>query len=56
MFSLTSACDYRGKMNVTSSGKCNCKDLVDGELCSKCLQGHWNLRQDNPEGCESKYF
>ena len=52
-FNFSSACDYRGVMNETD-GNCTCKDLVQGGRCDHCLQGHWNLKQDNPKGCQSK--
>ena len=53
---IHTACDYRGKLNQTSDGKCLCKDLVVSETCSKCSEGYWNLTQANPQGCQRKLW
>ncbi|VDP08781.1 unnamed protein product [Soboliphyme baturini] len=34
------------------SGRCSCKAHVIGENCGQCENGYWNLKQDNPEGCQ----
>uniref|UniRef100_A0A671XUL7 Laminin, beta 4 n=1 Tax=Sparus aurata TaxID=8175 RepID=A0A671XUL7_SPAAU len=35
------------------SGRCVCKENVDGQRCDRCKQGFFNLRQDNPAGCQA---
>ena len=50
------ACDYRGKVNETDDGQCICKRFATGQYCNKCIDGMWNLRLENSEGCESKYM
>ena len=55
MFYIYAACDYRGQLNQTVGGQCICKELVTGDTCSKCIEGHWNLTQINPKGCQSKF-
>lgn len=49
-------CDNRddGKGGLVS-GQCHCKEYADGPKCNVCKPGYWNLREDNPEGCESKW-
>ncbi|XP_033106488.1 laminin subunit beta-1-like [Anneissia japonica] len=39
-------------MNL-EAGRCLCKRYVTGQRCDTCMNGHWNLRRDNPEGCEA---
>ncbi|XP_039664896.1 laminin subunit beta-4 [Perca fluviatilis] len=34
------------------SGHCVCKENVEGQLCDRCKHGFFNLRQDNPAGCQ----
>ncbi|XP_053566671.1 laminin subunit alpha-2 isoform X2 [Bombina bombina] len=34
---------------------CVCKDNVEGENCDRCKSGFFNLRQDNPQGCDECY-
>ena len=53
-FCIYAGCDYRGKINETR-GKCICKDLVQGESCNVCVENHWNLKRDNPKGCQRKF-
>lgn len=36
------------------SGRCVCKENVDGQRCDRCKQGFFNLRQDNPAGCQGR--
>ena len=36
------------------AGRCICKRFVSGRRCDTCQVGYWNLRADNPEGCERK--
>ncbi len=40
--------------NDLVAGRCICKRFVDGVRCDTCTDGYWNLRDDNPEGCEGK--
>nr|XP_046250599.1 laminin subunit beta-4 [Scatophagus argus] len=35
------------------SGRCVCKENVDGERCDRCKRGFFNLRQDDPAGCQA---
>ncbi|XP_035677863.1 laminin subunit beta-1-like isoform X6 [Branchiostoma floridae] len=39
--------------NNLVAGRCICKRNVDGERCDRCRGGYWNMRADNPEGCEA---
>ncbi|XP_040894125.1 laminin subunit beta-4 [Toxotes jaculatrix] len=34
------------------SGRCLCKENVEGRRCDRCKHGFFNLRQDNPAGCQ----
>ncbi|XP_071318517.1 laminin subunit beta-4 isoform X2 [Trachinotus anak] len=34
------------------SGRCVCKENVEGQRCDRCKHGFFNLRQDNPAGCQ----
>ena len=45
-------CDYRGYINSTADGLCNCKNNVLGKTCNNCQKGFWNLTQDNDDGCQ----
>ncbi|KAK7490606.1 hypothetical protein BaRGS_00018209 [Batillaria attramentaria] len=36
----------------TVAGRCICKRFVTGDRCDTCINNYWNLRQDNPDGCE----
>ena len=45
-------CDYRGYINETADGLCNCKNNVLGKTCNNCQKGFWNLTQDNDDGCQ----
>lgn len=58
-------CDTFGSMNQgicesvtdeilgTVAGRCICKKYVTGDRCDTCINNYWNLRQDNPDGCEA---
>ncbi|XP_070829105.1 LOW QUALITY PROTEIN: laminin subunit beta-4 [Chaetodon trifascialis] len=35
------------------SGRCVCKDNVDGQRCDRCKGGFFGLRQDDPSGCQA---
>jgi methyl-accepting chemotaxis protein len=35
------------------AGRCVCKRFVEGRRCDTCIDGYWNMRADNPDGCES---
>ncbi|XP_023255175.1 laminin subunit beta-4-like [Seriola lalandi dorsalis] len=34
------------------SGRCVCKENVEGQRCDRCKHGFFNLRQDDPAGCQ----
>ncbi|XP_049929321.1 laminin subunit beta-4 [Epinephelus moara] len=34
------------------SGQCICKENVEGQRCDRCKHGFFNLRQDDPAGCQ----
>ena len=38
------------------AGRCMCKRLVVGRRCDTCMDGYWNMRADNPDGCEGQMF
>lgn len=58
--SCVSACDcdpagsQGGGLCDALSGRCVCKENVDGQRCDRCKQGFFNLRQDNPAGCQGR--
>lgn len=35
------------------AGTCDCKRYVNGRRCDTCQNGYWNLKSDNPHGCEA---
>ncbi|XP_028407647.1 laminin subunit alpha-like [Dendronephthya gigantea] len=35
-----------------TTGLCECKSNVTGRTCGECKNGYWNLRKDNPYGCQ----
>ncbi|CAH1782676.1 unnamed protein product [Owenia fusiformis] len=35
------------------AGRCICKRYVTGIRCDTCLDGYWNLLEENPDGCEA---
>uniref|UniRef100_A0A3Q2TNH0 Laminin subunit beta-4-like n=1 Tax=Fundulus heteroclitus TaxID=8078 RepID=A0A3Q2TNH0_FUNHE len=49
-------CDPAGSLGGglcdASSGRCLCKENVEGQRCDRCKHGFFNLRADNPTGCE----
>ena len=36
------------------AGRCICKTYVTGRRCDQCQEGYWNLKEDDPDGCEGK--
>ena len=36
------------------AGRCICKRLVMGRRCDTCMDGYWNMKADNPDGCEGR--
>lgn len=34
------------------TGQCVCKENVEGQRCNRCKHGFFNLRQDDPDGCQ----
>ncbi|XP_029687706.1 laminin subunit beta-4 isoform X3 [Takifugu rubripes] len=34
------------------TGQCVCKDTVEGQRCDRCKYGFFNLRPDDPSGCQ----
>lgn len=55
-----SACDCApagsqgGGLCDSLSGRCVCKENVDGQRCDRCKHGFFNLRQDDPAGCQGE--
>ncbi|XP_019113332.2 laminin subunit beta-4 [Larimichthys crocea] len=49
-------CDLAGSQGSglcdALSGRCVCKENVDGQRCDRCKHGFFNLRQDDPAGCQ----
>nr|XP_032803561.1 usherin [Petromyzon marinus] len=50
-------CDPAGTANGTAgcdarTGRCHCKALASGSLCSLCRPGSYNLSETNAAGCE----
>lgn len=56
----TSACDCDttgsrdGGMCDAFSGQCICKQNVEGQRCDRCKYGFFNLRPDDPDGCQGE--
>ncbi|KAJ8270754.1 hypothetical protein GJAV_G00118850 [Gymnothorax javanicus] len=49
-------CDIHGSQNEDPCVlPCVCKENVDGGNCDRCKTGFYNLRRDNPLGCEKCY-
>lgn len=49
-------CDSRtDPANGLISGRCHCKENVDGRRCDTCKNGFWNLNETNPLGCVRTY-
>ncbi|KAM4733907.1 laminin subunit beta-4 isoform 2-T2 [Anableps anableps] len=44
---------HSGGLCDASSGLCFCKENVEGQRCDRCKHGFFNLRPDNPTGCEA---
>lgn len=38
---------------MTIAGRCRCKAFVEGPRCDRCVENYWNLRRENPLGCEA---
>ncbi|MEQ2196717.1 hypothetical protein XENOCAPTIV_010167, partial [Xenoophorus captivus] len=59
---LVSACDCNPAGSLSnglcdaSSGRCFCKENVAGQRCDRCKSGFFNLRLENPAGCEDPDF
>lgn len=55
-----SACDCDptgsrdGGMCDAFSGQCICKQNVEGQRCDRCKYGFFNLRPDDPDGCQGE--
>ncbi|XP_014860210.1 PREDICTED: laminin subunit beta-4-like [Poecilia mexicana] len=43
---------HSGGLCDASSGRCFCKENVEGQRCDRCKHGFFDLRSDNPAGCE----
>lgn len=60
--SCVSACDCDptgsrdGVMCDPLTGQCICKENVDGQRCDRCKYGFFNLRAENPDGCQGKKY
>lgn len=37
------------------AGRCICKRYVEGSRCDVCVDHFWNLKLENPDGCEGIY-
>lgn len=49
-------CDSKqDPINELEAGKCHCKQYVTGRRCDVCLDGYFDLREDNPVGCRGMY-
>uniref|UniRef100_H2YEQ8 Usherin n=1 Tax=Ciona savignyi TaxID=51511 RepID=H2YEQ8_CIOSA len=51
-------CHRGGVVNETMDcakvdGQCECKPRVKARRCNTCVDGYFNLRRENPHGCES---
>ncbi|XP_012576653.1 PREDICTED: laminin subunit gamma-3 [Condylura cristata] len=48
-------CDPAGSLGTCDprSGRCPCKENVEGSLCDRCRPGTFNLQPLNPAGCSS---
>lgn len=45
-------CDRQGSANFAACDDvCICKPNVEGEHCNRCKPGHFNLDENNPDGC-----
>lgn len=40
--------------SVPAGELCQCKDRVQGRICSDCKPLFWNLQEYNPSGCEGE--
>jgi hypothetical protein len=46
-------CENRNDEDLgLEAGRCICKTYVDGRRCDQCMEGYWNMQDDNPDGCE----
>lgn len=34
------------------SGQCVCKENVEGRRCDRCKPGFFNMRREDPDGCQ----
>lgn len=48
-----SDCGRSDNEDGTDSGQCLCAALVTGRQCDQCIDGSFNLTEENPDGCES---
>ncbi|XP_033647467.1 laminin subunit beta-1-like [Asterias rubens] len=39
--------------NNLIAGRCMCKRFTTGVRCDICQDGYWNLRSENPDGCQA---
>ncbi|XP_052278966.1 laminin subunit beta-1-like [Dreissena polymorpha] len=47
-------CEPRNDAELgTVAGRCLCKTYVTGRRCDSCVEGYWNLQDDNPNGCDA---
>ena len=44
--------DGRALSCDNSTGQCQCRRHVTGLQCERCTDGYWNIRSDNPDGCQ----
>ena len=44
-----------GCESVAPGELCECKDAVTGRICDTCKPLYWNLRQNNPTGCDERF-
>ena len=47
--------DHTDQQYDLVAGRCHCKTYVEGKRCDRCKDGHWNLDENNPDGCQGRY-
>ena len=56
---LACNCSIAGAINAGEcddyTGQCSCKANVQSTKCDTCSEGHFNLQESNPDGCEGNF-